>query len=172
MKKLFASWRSKYSAETAIKTDGTETAEQCPFCIQFSEKNDPKYFILRRFTYNAVMLNRYPYNAGHILILPLEHKKNLSDISQSTRIEMMELITHTVTILNTTLEPAGMNIGLNLGKVAGAGIPAHIHMHILPRWLGDTNFMPTLGKTKVISFDLTEIYEKLKPAFDSLPEHF
>jgi len=170
MKKLFAPWRSNYTTGTAHKNDGTETEHECGFCTQLAENNDPKYFIFRRFKHTALMLNRYPYNAGHLLIITLDHTAKLPDLSKEARAELQELTSHSVTILEKTLEPAGMNVGLNLGKAAGAGMPAHLHVHVLPRWLGDTNFLPALGKTRIISFDLTQVYEKLKPHVDALPE--
>ena len=170
MKKLFAPWRNNYTTGTAHNTDGTETKDQCVFCTQLQENNDATHFIIRRFVYSAVILNLYPYNAGHLLIIPFEHKGRLHDFSKKARAELMELTTHSTTILTKTLKAPGINVGLNLGKSAGAGIPAHLHMHVLPRWLGDTNFMPTIGQTKIISTDLEEIYKKLKPPFNALPD--
>ena len=112
------------------------------------------------------MLNKYPYNAGHLLILPIRHVALLSDLEKNERAELMELVNMSVNIVSATLGNHGLNIGINLGKAAGAGIPSHLHTHILPRWDGDTNFMPAIAKTKVISFDLSDIYEKLKKEFD------
>ncbi|MCK5632181.1 HIT domain-containing protein [bacterium] len=168
MKKLFAPWRTKYTNGEAHKNDGTEKRDECSFCTQLDEQDDEKYFILKRFKYNFVMLNRYPYNAGHLLIISLEHKKNLYDLSPEARQELIELSSHCTKIVQDILKPAAMNIGINLGKIAGAGMPAHLHMHILPRWLGDTNFLPVFGQTKVISIDLTTVYKQLKPSFDAL----
>lgn len=169
MKKLFAPWRSGYTVDTANHTTGTETKDECPFCAQFAENNDQKYFVLKRGTHWGIMLNRYPYNAGHLLITALTHTATLQDLSPEARAELIELTMHSSRIIQDVLQPGGMNIGLNLGKIAGAGLPAHIHLHILPRWLGDTNFVPVFGETKVISFDLTQIYHQLKPHFEALP---
>lgn len=168
MKKLYAPWRSTYTTDTAHTKNEHASKQECDFCIQFAENNDPKHFILKRFTYNAVMLNRYPYNAGHLLVLPFDHIGNLADLKDDVRYELIDLVTHSITILKNVLGAEGINVGLNLGKAAGAGIPAHIHMHVLPRWLGDTNFLPTIGQTKVVSYDLNELYEKLRKAFDEL----
>lgn len=169
MKKLFAPWRTSYTTDTANHTTGKESQDECVFCAQFAENNDQKYFVLKRSSHWAIMLNRYPYNAGHLLLVALTHVADLDSLTQEARNELMELTTQSSRIIQDVLQPGGMNIGLNLGKIAGAGLPAHIHLHILPRWLGDTNFVPVFGETKVISFDLTQIYLQLKPHFDALP---
>jgi len=166
MKKMFAPWRTEYTEGVAQHTDGTEKKDECPFCKQLQQKKDEKYFILKRYKHNAVLLNRYPYNAGHLMIISCEHQKNLYDLAQEARSELIELTSMCTKILEKTLGPAGMNIGSNIGKAAGAGIPTHFHLHILPRWNGDTNFLPLFGQTKMISFDLTTIYKKLKPEFE------
>lgn len=168
MKKLYAPWRSSYTDDTARTKNEGALKSECVFCEHFAEHDDQKHFIIKRFAHNAVMLNRYPYNAGHLLIIPFEHIGNIHELPQDTRNELMDLVAHSTTILKKTLGAEGINVGMNLGKAAGAGIPAHIHMHVLPRWIGDTNFLPTIGETKVISYDLTEIYKKLKKAFDEL----
>jgi len=168
MKNLFSPWRNSYSQDVSDgKTESTQECD-CIFCWQLAQNNDPEYFILRRFAYHAVMLNKYPYNAGHILIIPLSHIPKLENLSIEGRTELMELTHQTVIILEKNLKQHGTNIGINLGKASGAGIPSHLHMHILPRWEGDTNFMPTLSQTKVISFDLSTIYDQIKPDFDAL----
>jgi ATP adenylyltransferase len=116
----------------------------------------------------VVMLNRFPYNAGHLLILPYAHKAGLNELSKEDRQELTELTNASIEIVKRELTCDGVNIGANLGKAAGAGIPSHLHMHILPRFLGDTNFLPTLADTKQISFDLGKIYTRLKPHFEQL----
>lgn len=168
MKKLYAPWRSSYTA-SADRTKNEEAREhECVFCTQLKENNDEKYLILKRFSYSFVLLNSYPYNAGHLLILPLTHQADLYDLSSPARAEIMEVASASVAILKDMLKPHGFNLGVNLGKAAGASIPSHLHMHLLPRWNSDTNFLPTLGDTKVVSFDLLKIYEQLKPAFDTI----
>ncbi len=169
MKKLYAPWRSPYAASVDKSKHEKTTQETCVFCPQLRENTDEKNLILRRFAHHAVMINKYPYNAGHLLITSLEHKATLGELSRESRAELIELTTHCIEILQKELGAEGINVGINLGKIAGAGIPSHIHMHILPRWTGDTNFLPTLTDTKQISFDLHEIYAQLKPAFDVLP---
>lgn len=168
MKQLHAPWRNEYSENTAHHKNEVSSPENCVFCQQFAQQQDQEFFILRRFTYNAVLLNKYPYNAGHLLIIPFVHVGELFQVPHEARIEMMELMTQGQKILKETLEAHGCNIGINMGKAAGAGIPTHIHAHVLPRWFGDTNFLPIFGETKQISFDLTSIYHQLKPAFDVL----
>lgn len=169
MKKLYAPWRTAYAREIAAqsKQESTDTSA-CPFCQQFYATDDTSNGILRRFEHTIVMLNKYPYNAGHIMILPRNHQANLADLSKEARIELIELAAQSQSIMLNTLGAHGVNMGINLGKAAGAGIPSHLHFHILPRFIGDTNFMPTLCETKQISIDLRTIYEKLKPAFDAL----
>jgi len=168
MKLLYAPWRSEYTASTAHTKNETATQRECDFCHQFSEKEDEKNFILRRFPRTIVMLNRYPYNAGHLLILPFDHIGTIDELPAQVQAELMWLIGKSCTILKKILGAEGINIGINMGKAAGAGIPAHVHVHVLPRWLGDTNFLPTLSKTKTISYDLHEIYNQLKKAFDKI----
>lgn len=168
MKLLYAPWRSDYSANTAHTKNDNTPADACIFCVQLAQQDDAKHLIIRRFTYAVVMMNLYPYNAGHLMILPYAHQAFLHHVDQYTRGEIMELTMHSVTILTTVLGAQGVNVGLNFGKAAGAGIPSHLHMHVLPRWIGDTNFLPVLSETKQISFDLRELYEKLAPAFQAI----
>ena len=131
-------------------------------------KEDEKRFVLRRFKHCFVMLNLYPYNAGHLLIVPYLHEGQLSGLSSEARFELAELTMLSSQILRDELNAQGINIGMNLGRAAGAGIPSHVHQHVLPRWEGDTNFLATLADTKQISFDLHEIYKKLRPAFEQI----
>jgi ATP adenylyltransferase len=170
MNYLFAPWRSKYAQDTGnTKTEKT-TEKECVFCNMLKENNDKKNLILRRFAHNFIMLNQFPYNAGHLLIMPLEHKPALHDISKKARNELIELTNKSIEILKNILKAEGINVGLNFGKAAGAGIPSHLHLHVLPRWAGDTNFLPTLSDTKQIPFDLHDIYKQLKPSFDTIKQ--
>lgn len=168
MKKLYAPWRSPYAGSIDQGKKENAAADTCVFCTQLAEHNDEHHLILYRGEHHAVMINKYPYNAGHLLIISLKHQATLEELSPASRAELIELTAHCVSILKKELHAEGVNVGLNLGKIAGAGIPAHIHMHILPRWNGDTNFLPTLTDTKQISFDLRDIYTQLKPAFTAL----
>lgn len=167
MDRLYTPWRSAYAQ--SIKSKGETTSKSdCVFCEQLAENNDEKYFIFRRFTHHFIMLNHFPYNTGHLLILPLEHIAQLGDLSKDARAELIELTAACSTIMLKELNADGINVGINLGRAAGAGIPAHLHEHILPRWFGDTNFMPVLTDTKVLSFSLTELFAKINPHIQAI----
>ncbi len=168
---LYAPWREEYTNATAHGPKGQEGVgpENCVFCPRFSQTNDEENFILARYQYTCIMLNRYPYNSGHLLILPFEHNGALEDLSIETQKELIQLISHSTVILKKELKAQGINVGINLGKAAGAGIPSHLHVHVLPRWFGDTNFLPTLSETKQVSSDLGKLYKDLSPKFKNLP---
>lgn len=161
MKNLFCPWRSDYSLDVNKKRKKGEQGT-CVFCFQPQENNDREYYILYRGVHAYVMLNRYPYNAGHLLIIPFEHRAIISDFAIEVQNEIMGLIAKSCVLVTAVLKAEGVNVGINMGVAAGAGIPEHLHVHILPRWAGDTNFMPTLADTKQISFDLLEIFDQLK----------
>lgn len=166
MKKLYAPWRSDYSKTVAGPAKPISKTD-CIFCQQFEAHNDDHFFILSRQPNIIIMLNLYPYNAGHLLLLPLEHHARLEDLSSEIRSELMENISTSLTILEKEFGCEGANVGLNLGKAGGAGLPSHLHFHIVPRWLGDTNFLPATADIKTISFDMKEIFNRLKPHFNS-----
>lgn len=168
MNYLYAPWRGKYITKKAGNNGDTSVEKPCVFCVKLSESQDEQNFILRRFKYNAIILNLYPYNAGHLMVIPLEHKKRLSEINLAARQEFIELTSQSIAILEEDLGADGINAGLNLGKSAGAGIPSHLHMHVIPRWAGDTNFMPIIAETKPISLDLNLVYQDLKPLFEKI----
>ncbi len=165
MKKLYAPWRDSYAGATDKTKEENAQSHECVFCEFITENNDEKNFILQRSAHCFVILNKYPYNAGHLMVLPLKHTKNLADLSKEARHEIIDVIDHCMTSVEKVLKAEGLNIGLNIGRASGAGIPSHMHWHILPRWNGDTNFLPALADVKVVSFDLKEIYDLLKPAF-------
>ncbi len=166
MKLLYAPWRDKYTMSTAHTKNEHTPTESCVFCLHANDTSkDEQNFVLRRYKHIYVMLNLYPYNAGHLLLLPYTHIANLEDLSHEARTELIQVTAASNRILKDTLLAEGINGGYNSSKIAGAGIPAHFHMHVLPRWLGDTNFLPTLAQTKAISFDLHDIYNKLKKEF-------
>lgn len=165
MKTLYAPWREDYTTTSARNTDEKES---CVFCEQIKDQNDSKHFIVARFKHCYVVLNKYPYNGGHLLVLPFEHTAKLSNLSQDVRTELMEVINHCSVTLEKELNAQGINVGLNQGKAAGAGLPSHLHFHVLPRWLGDTNFLPTLAKTKIVSVSLEDLFNKLKPHLEKL----
>ncbi len=164
---LYAPWRDTYVTDT--KKEKKPSENDCVFCEKLATPDcDEQNFILKKTKHAFVILNLYPYNGGHLLILPQQHIANLEDLSQEVRAELMELVSASVVILKNTLKAEGINSGLNLGRAAGAGIPSHLHFHVLPRWFGDTSFISTIGNTKNVSVDLQRVYNDLKPAFQAL----
>ncbi|CAN5834530.1 HIT domain-containing protein [soil metagenome] len=159
MDRLWSPWRSEYvAAGSAVLNDGG-----CVFCeIQRDSSKDGTNFVLHRAELNLVVLNIYPYTPGHLLIVPYQHVGDLDAATSDTTNEMMELIKLSQIALREAYKPAGYNIGLNLGAAAGAGIVDHIHVHIVPRWIGDSNFMSTVGETRVLPEDLITTYHKLR----------
>lgn len=154
MKILWAPWRIKF-----IKS---KKAKGCIFCKKIKEKNDKQNFIVFRGKFCFVMLNIYPYNNGHLMVIPYRHISDINKLKKEEETEIFEVIKKMVKILKKTHKIEGCNIGMNLGKVSGAGIEKHIHIHIVPRWLGDTNFMPLISNTKVISDSLENTYNIIK----------
>lgn len=169
MKRLYTPWRSSYASAVQGTKDPNATAADCAFCSQLKENNDVKNYILKRFQHSYVVLNKYPYNAGHLLVIPFEHKAQLHTLSLEARHELIDILNQAIQAVQSHLGAQGVNVGLNIGRAAGAGIPSHLHFHVLPRWDGDTNFLPTLANVKTISFDLNEMYLKLKPFFANTP---
>lgn len=167
MKKMYAPWRHNYVTKPRDKSKPKDkvTQDECVFCHKFREVDDAKHLIIRRFERCAVVMNYYPYNAGHLMVLPLEHKPTLESLDRATRSEIMEAVTWTSKILHELLKCDGMNIGINMGIAGGGGIPSHLHIHALPRWVGDTNFLTTLGQVNVISTDFFKLYDELHKAF-------
>ena len=154
MEQIWAPWRIEYIRKA--KEDG------CILCQRPQENNDEANYILYRGQNNFVLLNIYPYNPGHLMVAPFQHTADLADLTEGETLEHFDLIKRSLELLKDVLNPTGFNIGLNLGKVAGAGIATHFHTHIVPRWDGDTNFMPVLSNTKVISEALAATYRRLK----------
>jgi ATP adenylyltransferase len=133
----------------------------CFLCKAFKEKKDRKNLIIARGKYSFVIMNRYPYNTGHLMITPIRHTGKLESLTKEEVLEMFEFVIKMKARITKTLKPEGFNIGINLGRVAGAGLVSHVHIHLVPRWSGDTNFMPALCKTKVISQSLDKLYSPL-----------
>jgi ATP adenylyltransferase len=166
MKHLYAPWRGSYVRDSEREVDPDDISH-CIFCRQFEQSCDSDNFIIRRFEHVAVILNIYPYNSGHILVVPYAHVPALPDLTPEARWELMQVISDSTQILHGALNNDGANVGINLGgKAAGGSVPGHLHVHVLPRWLGDTNFLPTLADTKQISANLHEVYQQLREAFD------
>lgn len=160
MERLWAPWRLDYIV--GEKTEG------CIFCVFPEQGDDRKYKILARGTHAFVIMNAFPYSNGHLLIVPYRHTGDLSELSAEEDLEMMQLVQKSMQVLKEAFRPDGFNIGINQGTAAGAGIADHIHMHIVPRWNGDTNFMPVFAEIKVIPEALEKTYDKLKAVFDGL----
>lgn len=154
MDKLWAPWRIKYITN-AKKQQG------CLFCRVKKETTDKKNLVIFRSCYALSMLNKFPYNNGHLMVIPYRHTQDLDALTSEEILDMFFLLNKTKKILKKVLKPDGFNVGMNLGRVAGAGIPGHVHIHIVPRWREDTNFMPVLFETKVISQSLEELYDTL-----------
>ena len=158
MDKLWAPWRLAYVTQPAKPT---AESPDCFLCRGIAEHDDRANFIVRRTVHSVVVLNRYPYNNGHLLIAPLAHKARPADLTDAEALDLQHLIRDTVGDLDRLLKPEGFNIGLNLGKVAGAGLPGHLHWHVVPRWGGDTNFMPVIADTRVIVQSLDSLWDLL-----------
>jgi len=146
----------------------SEKEEGCIFCQKPLEKNDREMLILHRGKSAMVLMNLYPYNNGHLLIAPYAHVDSPDKLTNGERAELMELSNLSMTILKKVMNADGFNFGANIGSAGGAGIEEHVHFHVVPRWKGDTNFMPVLGHTKVQVDGLAETYDKLKPHYEVL----
>lgn len=159
MQKLFSPWRSKY-IETFSHPD-TEQGE-CVLCKAHRENKDDEHLIVTRGKRCYVIMNLFPYNSGHLMVVPYRHVAGLDNLDDEESLEIMNLLKKMTNVLQAVSHPGGFNIGSNLGRTAGAGIDQHIHFHIVPRWNGDTNFMPILADTKMISEDMRETLLKLR----------
>lgn len=138
------------------------SASGCILCQKPGENDDESNLILFRGEHNFIILNAFPYNPGHLMVAPYRHIGDLHDLTDGEARELFEIVNKSLRLLKEVMNPAGFNIGLNVGKAAGAGIAEHVHTHIVPRWEGDTNFMPVLSDTKVVPEALTSTYRKLK----------
>lgn len=154
---LWAPWRLSYVAAAKPPTAG----DACFICQGLAADEDRQNLIALRAPLSVVLLNRYPYNNGHLLVAPRAHKGRLADLDPEELLDVMETLRRMVALLDELIRPDGHNIGLNLGRAAGAGLPGHLHWHIVPRWNGDTNFMPIVADTKVIVQSLDALYELL-----------
>jgi ATP adenylyltransferase len=154
---LWAPWRLSYVAVAKPPTPD----DPCFICQGLSEGDDRRNLIVQRNLLSVVVLNRYPYNNGHLLIAPRAHKGSLDQLQSAEVLEISNLLSLMIAHLDRLMHPDGYNIGLNLGRAAGAGLPGHLHWHLVPRWDGDTNFMPILAETKVIVQSLDSLYDLL-----------
>jgi ATP adenylyltransferase len=159
MKTLWAPWRMEYIL--------SEKEGDCLFCIKPKENNDRDNLILYRADNTYVIMNKYPYNNGHLMVVPYFHTSSFNGLSNEVLSELMMLTKYSVDCLKSAFSPEGFNVGINIGEVAGAGIKEHIHIHIVPRWAGDASFMTVLGELRVIPEHILETYDKLYPIFNS-----
>jgi ATP adenylyltransferase len=158
MDRLWSPWRYRY-VSTAEPTDA------CIFCVKSQQQNDVENLILHRGPHCFVLLNLYPYTSGHLMVAPYAHAPTLEEIDEETATELMLLTRASQARLRSVYRAPGFNVGMNIGACAGAGVAGHIHMHVLPRWGGDVNFMTTVGETRVLPEDMSETYRKLSQAF-------
>jgi ATP adenylyltransferase len=164
LERLWSPWRSQYVASGG----GGSAQGRCLFCeIPSDPAKDEENLVVHRAALNYVLLNLFPYVSGHLLIVPYDHIPTLDSASKPITDELMDLTKRSQTILREVYQPDGFNVGMNLGAAAGAGVADHIHMHVLPRWNGDTNFMTTVSETRVLPEDLKATYQKLRGRFES-----
>jgi ATP adenylyltransferase len=154
---LWTPWRYRYIAG-GVKDD------RCIFCDAAAAREDSQSLIVLRARKNFVILNRYPYTSGHVMVVPYAHQATLAASEPETLVEMMALAQRIEQALETLYRPDGYNLGMNIGRAAGAGIAGHLHLHVLPRWIGDTNFMTAVGETRVQPEELTTTYQRLRGA--------
>jgi ATP adenylyltransferase len=161
---LWTPWRYQYL--TSLHKPAT-----CIFCsMAATPENDEESLVVFRASHNFVVLNRFPYTSGHLMIVPYQHAPDLAGISEAASVELMGLTREAERHLKWVYHPNGINLGMNLGESAGAGIARHIHMHVLPRWIGDANFMTVVGETRVLGEELPVTWRRMKEAFARRPD--
>ncbi|MBA4376065.1 MAG: HIT family hydrolase [Anaerolinea sp.] len=158
MENLWSPWRMKYVTDT-------EKSGECIFCSYPSIQDGYENLIAHRGKTAYAILNRYPYTSGHLMIVPFMHVASIEELTVETRHEIMEMVNEAIGVLRRVYQPEGFNVGINMGSVAGAGIAEHVHVHIVPRWVGDTNFMSTTGETRVIPEDLVVTFKRIFTAW-------
>lgn len=159
MDRIWTPWRMKYIQEN-------QPEDECIFCLAAKSNEDEENLVFHRGKHVFMILNRYPYTSGHVMSVPYAHEARLHNLTEAARGEMMELVSLSVQVLQSVYAPDGFNVGLNLGEMAGAGVADHLHTHIVPRWGGDTNFMTSVGGTRVLPETLSETYQRVKEAWD------
>lgn len=161
MNRIWSPWRMKY-----VNTHQKE--ESCVFCSAQARKDSVENLIAFRGKCAFVILNLYPYTSGHLMVVPFDHTAALEALERDTRAEMMELTSQCMEVLKKTYRPQGFNVGANIGVAAGAGVPDHVHIHVVPRWSGDTNFMSVLGETRVLPEAIEVTYQRVRKGFKSI----
>ena len=160
--RLWAGWRSSYIQTAGAETDG----DGCVFCAILASPEPPeRTYVVWRGAHAAAVLNAYPYGSGHVLVMPVRHVGDLAGLDDSESAELWRALTDATVAIERAYRPEGMNMGANLGRAAGAGIPSHVHLHALPRWAGDTNFMTAVAETRVLPEPLTTTWQKLTEAW-------
>jgi len=155
--RLWSPWRMEYIEAAKAEPEG------CIFCDLPAKRDDAAAYILRRGEHGFVLLNSFPYNPGHVMVAPFRHTGDLEGLDPGELLDLDQLLQESIRALREEMAPHGFNVGMNLGRVAGAGIPDHLHWHVVPRWGGDTNFMPVVGQTRVLPELLDETYRRLAP---------
>ena len=152
----------KYIQNT--KSDG----EGCIFCDAINQQDNEANLVIARGTTSFALLNLFPYTSGHMMVAPFDHKTNLDELTPQSRGEMMELVSQCIVVLKKVYNPQAFNVGANIGEAAGAGVPGHVHLHIVPRWAGDTNFMSTVGEVRVLPESIDQTYRRVRAAWQEL----
>jgi ATP adenylyltransferase len=165
VERLIRPWRMDY-----VSRPKDNQEEACFLCAAIGSTDDAGNLVVARRPHALAILNRYPYNSGHVMVAPLHHVAALGDLSSDERLGIMDLVTETTGVLEEEMHPDGYNVGINLGRAAGAGVPGHLHVHVVPRWIGDTNFMPVVGETMVLPEALETTQERLHRRFAAAPE--
>ncbi len=163
MERLWRPWRINYVRNIESLRD-----EQCIFCSRPAQDDDAQSLILYRGDTTYIIMNLYPYNTGHVMVTPYRHVGELEMLEEGELKELMDLTSLAIRAIKKDMSPQGFNLGINLGKAAGAGFDEHVHMHIVPRWQGDTNFMPVVGDSKVMPETIADTYERLRKSLESL----
>lgn len=164
MDRLWAPWRMAYIMSTVNEQED----QDCVFCRMLADGDDERNLILRRGRHAFVVMNLFPYNTGHLMVLPMRHTGDFPSLTDDEHRELAALLGEAQAALELSMRPHGYNLGMNLGRVSGAGIVDHLHYHVVPRWSGDSNFMAVVADTKVISESLSESYHRLQAAFKKL----
>lgn len=172
MERLYTPWRSQYimgnkeDKEKDTASDRLQKGSGCIFCdmINSSKAHDAENLIIKRNEATFIIMNRFPYNSGHLMVLPNRHEPELAALSFAEQAELMHMTTYGVELLKKVYQPNAFNVGINMGEIAGGSISQHLHVHIVPRWQGDTNFMPIIGETKTLPEELSTTFDRLREA--------
>jgi ATP adenylyltransferase len=162
---MYSPWRSQYIK--GFKEPKKSRKKKSVFA-DIKKKDDKKRLVVHRGKKAFIIMNLYPYNSGHLMVIPFKQTADFSELDRDTKLEMMDLVELCIKILTQVMKPHGFNIGVNLGKVSGGSVDTHLHFHVVPRWNGDTNFMPVIGNTKVISDDMKRTYKDLREAIKQI----